>query len=295
KEIGCSLEELQLLNPELLRRYTPPNTKGYIFKVPKGKSDKFWAAYDGMPSPKETSWVQHQIRRGETVSTIAAKYGVSQYAIFEANNLSRRSKIYAGKKLIVPVPLDKNYNNNYTKPTKRTASNSIYAVQSGDTMWDIAKAFGTTVSELRRANSIVRGSRIYVGQKLRIPSSAKNLKQKSSSTYASKSNSSKSSNSSTAKTYKVKSGDTLWDIARKFGTTTASIRNQNSLGRSSRIYPGQILNVNTNVNYVWHKVRRGETLSSIAQRYRTSIARIRANNNIDDPHTLQIGTNLKIY
>ena len=300
EEIGCTLEELQLLNPELLRRYTPPNTEGYILKVPKGKSDKFWAAYDGMPSPKETSWVQHQISRGETVSTIAAKYGVSQYAIFEANNLSRRSLIIAGKKLIVPVPLDKNYTNDISKPTERTASNSVYAVQSGDTMWDIAKSFGTTVSELRQANSIVRGSRIYVGQKLRIPSSAKNLKQKSSSTYAATPNSSntvesKSSSSSTAKTYKVKSGDTLWDIARKFGTTTASIRNLNSLGRSSRIYPGQVLNVNTNVNYVWHKVSRGETLSSIAQRYRTSIARIRANNNIDDPHTLQIGTNLKIY
>ena len=306
REIGCDLKELQELNPELLRRYTPPNMKGYVLKVPKGKKNQFLAAYDAMPSPKETSWVKHKISRGEAISTIAAKYGVSQYAILEANNLSRRSKIYAGKTLIVPVPLDRDYAASVQKPTNRTATNSIYAVKSGDTMWDIARAFGTTVSSLRQENSIVRGSRIYVGQKLKIPSNAKNLKQKnnvSNKTYAStsqsssgnKATSSSGSDKSEEKTYKVRSGDTLWDIARKFGTTTANIRNMNGLGRSTRIYPGQSLKVSTNQKYTMHKVRRGETLSSIAQRYRTSIARIRANNNIDNPNQLQIGDQLKIY
>lgn len=303
-EIDCPLNKLQELNPELLRRYTPPNTKGYMLKVPKGKKEQFLAAYDDLPSPKETSWVKHKISRGETVSTIASRYGVSQYAIFEANNLSRRSKIYAGRTLIVPVPLDREYNQHIEKPSDRSANNSIYAVQSGDTMWDIARAFGTTVTALRRANSIVRGSRIYVGQKLRIPSNAKYLKQKnnsSSKTYASTENTKKSSSSPPSvdapqvKTYKVRAGDTLWDIARKFGTTTTTIRRLNDLGRSSRIYPGQNLKVSSNVNYTTHRVRRGETLSSIARKYRTSIARIRANNNIDDPDQLQIGTNLKIY
>ncbi len=302
KEVGCSLKELQYINPELLRRYTPPNMKGYKLKIPVGTKSKFLAAYDAMPSPKETSWVKHKIRRGEAISTIAAKYGVSQYAILEANNLSRRSKIYAGKTLIVPVPLDRNYNRSVSKPSNHKAQNSIYAVRSGDTMWDIARAFGTSVDKLRRENSIVRGSRIYVGQKIRIPLSAKKLKknnEKSSKTYAKTSTTKKTSTKSTAKsqdkTYKVRSGDTLWDIARKYGTTTSAIRKINGLGRSSRIYPGQKLKVSTNVKYVIHKVRRGETLSAIANKYRTSIARIRANNNIDNPNRLGIGAELKIY
>ena len=305
KEIGCSHEDLQYLNPELLRRYTPPNMKGYKLKLPVGTKEKFLAAYDAMPSPKETSWVQHKIKRGEAISTIAAKYGVSQYAILEANNLSRRSKIYAGKTLIVPVPLDREYQSSSLKPSDRKAQNSVYSVRSGDTMWDIARAFGTSVEQLRRENSIVRGSRIYVGQKIKIPSSAKNLKQKNETTqktYAktttpkksTSSNNSASSNSD-QKTYKVRSGDTLWDIARKFGTTTSAIRSANGLGRSSRIYPGQVLSVNSNVKYVIHKVRRGDTLSGIANKYRTTIARIRANNNIDNPNSLGIGDELKIY
>ncbi len=306
REIGCTEQQLKDLNPELLRKYTPPNTKKYVLKVPPGTKDKFWAAYEGMPSPKETSWVQHKINRGETVSTIAAKYGVSQYAIFEANNLSRRSKIYAGKKLIVPVPLDRDYSqtSSASKNTDYSAKNSIYVVRSGDTMWDIARAFGTTVDGLRRNNYIEKGSRIYVGQKLKIPSSASKLKNKNTTSksapaLASTSTGSSigsSSGSDDVKTYKVRSGDTLWDIARKYGSTTGQIRKLNGLGRSSRIYPGQVLKVaSTNVQYVVHRVSRGETLGAIARRYNTTIARIRANNNIDDPDKLNIGETLRIY
>jgi len=306
KELGCSVKELQEINPELLRRYTPPNNKKYTLKIPRGTREKFWAAYEGMPSPKETSWVKHKIRRGETVSTIAARYGVSQYAIFEANNLNRRSKIYAGKTLIVPVPLDRDYSDGSQriKYTDYEAKNSIYEVRSGDTMWDIARAFGTTVDELRRANYIGRSSRIYVGQKLKIPSSArmlrdKNVVTKSTQSYASsppKSSSGGGQSASAAQTYTVRAGDTLWDIARRFSTTTGKIRSLNGLGRSSRIYPGQVLKVaGGGVDYIIHRVKRGETLGSIARKYRTSIARIRANNNIDDPDLLQVGERLKIF
>lgn len=304
KELGCSVKTLKTLNPELLRRYTPPDMKEYLLKIPVGSSKKFLAAYDNMPSPKETSWVRHKIRRGESISTIAARYGVSQYAILAANNLSRRSKIYAGKQLIVPVPLDRDYNSRSKKRSYSDyeANKSVYMVRSGDTMWDIARAFGTTVSSLRRSNYIERGSRIYVGQKLKIPSSARNLKGKNkgkkSSTASPKTYASTNSKSNKSRqNYKVRSGDTLWDIARKYGTTTSTIRKLNGLGRSSRIYPGQLLVVSGSGgrNHIIHKVRRGESLSKIARQYSTSIARLMANNGLTDPNDLQVGKKLKVY
>ncbi|HUV30230.1 MAG TPA: LysM peptidoglycan-binding domain-containing protein [Acidobacteriota bacterium] len=307
REIGCSLEDLKQLNPELLRNYTPPNTKKYSLKIPVGKRQKFLAAYDAMPSPEETSWVRHKIKRGETVSSIAARYGVSQYAILEANNLRPRSKIYAGRTLIVPVPLDRENSGSSSRKREYVAKKSIYIVRAGDTMWDIARAFGTSVDALRRINYIERGSRIYVGQQLRIPADASMLAMKSSSPrlYASNPSSSDSgskpgSSKATAtgkRSYKVKAGDTLWDIARAFGTTTGRIRRLNSLGRSSRIYPGQELTVEAGgeADYVIHQVKRGETLSRIALRYRTTIARILAVNNLVDPDAIQIGDKLKIY
>ncbi len=300
REVGCSVDELKELNPELLRNYTPPNDKKYKLKLPVGSKHKFLAAYDGMPSPKETSWVKHEIRRGETVSTIAARYGVSQYAIFEANNLNHRSKIYAGKTLIVPVPLDREYSQ-WQRNAKDNyqADNSVYTVRSGDTMWDIARAFGTTVNALRRINYIERGSRIYVGQKLKIPSSAKKLKDmnRTSSDRAYVSAESQTENESRGKTHKVRSGDTLWDIARKYGTTTAQLRRLNGLGRSSRIYPGQVLAVTGSggPDYVIYKVERGDTLSRIAKKYRTTVSKILATNHITDADNIRIGHKLRIY
>jgi LysM repeat protein len=95
----------------------------------------------------------------------------------------------------------------------------------------------------------------------------------------------------------VRQGDTLWDIARSYGTTSSKIRQLNGLNRSSRIYPGQILIVDDTAvpEYVLHQVRRGDTLSRIAQEYRTSITLILANNNIPNPDQLQVGDMLKIY
>ncbi|MDH4157242.1 MAG: LysM peptidoglycan-binding domain-containing protein [candidate division Zixibacteria bacterium] len=232
--IGCTTTELKELNPELLRKYTPPNVKEYQLKIPRGSKAKFQQVYANLPSPVETSWVRHTIRKGETVSSIAARYGVSQYAIFEANNLRQRSKIYAGKELIVPVPLDRDYSSSSSSRKNRdyTANNNIYSVRAGDTMWDIARAFGTTVDALRRVNYIERGSRIYVGQSLKIPSGAQNLQEKSTSgpmTYASndtdrpsRESSSGSSSVGSVKSYKVRAGDTLWDIAANSAPLRAS-------------------------------------------------------------------------
>ncbi|MCD6248830.1 MAG: LysM peptidoglycan-binding domain-containing protein [candidate division Zixibacteria bacterium] len=299
--VGCTVEELKNLNPELLRNYTPPNEKKYKLKIPRGSRHNFMASYSTMPSPRETSWVKHKIKRGETVSTIAAKYGVSQYAISESNNLNRRSRIYAGKTLIVPVPLDRDYSSSKSKKKETYASDgSVYTVRAGDTMWDIARAFGTTVNSLRRINYIGRGSRIYVGQKLKIPSNAKNLAKLNHPSggrvkVASNDNSSESG-SPNVQTHKVRAGDTLWDIARLYATTSSSLRRLNGLGRSSRIYPGQVLKVSGSgsTEYITYKVKRGDSLDRIARKYRTSISRILALNYLDDPDNIRIGQKLRI-
>jgi len=297
-ELGCSVAEIKELNPELLRKYTPPDVKGYKLKIPVGAKHRFLAAYDRMPSPKETSWVRHKIRGGETVSIIAARYGVSQYAILEANNLDRRSTIYAGKEIIVPVPLDGEHHAGGGQIENREyeAKGSIYTVRRGDTMWDIAKAFGTSVDALRQTNYIERGSRIYVGQKLKIPTSAYRTPStgKSSPVYSA---AEQPSAGRSATKHTVRAGDTIWDIARKYGTTTARIRHLNGLGRSGRIFPGQVLTVTDgrSGDYVIHKVRSGDTLHRIAQKYRTNVSHIISANDIDDPDELRVGTSLRIY
>jgi LysM repeat protein len=99
-------------------------------------------------------------------------------------------------------------------------------------------------------------------------------------------------------TYVVKKGDTVWDIARKFGTTTATLRRLNGLGRSSRIYVGQKLLVtgsrSSGDDYLVYIVRRGDTLSEIARAFRTSVGAIMRLNGISDATKLRIGARLKI-
>jgi membrane-bound lytic murein transglycosylase D len=314
--LGCTADELKELNPELLRKCTPPDATGYKLKVPAGTGSQFRMAYAGLPSPKETGWIKHTIRTGETIGTVAARYGVSAYAIMEANNLRRGSKIYAGKQLIVPVPLGREGAGQSDGQSREyAAKNSIYQVRSGDTIWDIARAFGTTVDALRRTNYIEAGSRIYVGQRLKIPTGARNLREKStadSRTYARADEEAPqvseaptdtpppdvSGAKSSSGKYLVQIGDTLWDIARRFGTTTAKLRALNGLNRSSRLHPGQILAVASSgdsSDFIIHLVEKGDTLARIAQSYRTTISKILAANNIDDPDQLQVGDKLKIY
>jgi len=304
--VGCTFDELKDLNPELLRNYTPPDDRSYLLKLPAGTRERFLGAYASMSSPKETSWVQHQIKQGETIGSIASRYGVSQYAIMESNKLGRSSRIIAGKILIVPVPLDREFARTNQRPDREyAAEGSVYTVSSGDTMWDIARAFGTSVDALRRVNYIERGSRIYVGQRLKIPTGATNLKERgqpsSSRTYASTDDTpppvaSSNRNSDNDQTYTVKSGNTLWEIARMYGTTTAELRRLNDMKPTSRIFPGQVLKVSGSGGggFVLHTVQRGENLAQIASQYGTSIGRILSVNNLDDPDNLQVGQMLKI-
>ncbi len=297
KALGMTVKDIKEHNPELLRNFTPPNIKKYTLRLPKGTKHRFMAAYNDMPSSKETSFVRHVIKRGETVSTIARKYGVSQYAIFETNNLSRRSKIYAGKTLVIPVPNDRSYSQ--SKNSSYEAEGNVYIVRSGDTVWDIARAFKTTPEKIRRLNNLDRRARIYVGQRLKLWESGSS----STKTVASTKKSTPSpSTAASGGQYTVRQGDNLWDIAVKFGTTVSALRNANGLGRNSRIYPKQKLNIpepsssrRSGGGTTIYTVRRGDTLWDIANAFNTSVAKLLAWNDLSDPGRISIGDKLTIY
>ena len=103
-------------------------------------------------------------------------------------------------------------------------------VQRNDTLWDIARSFGTTVDSLCAANGLTPRSTIRPGQHLAVPSGG--------SAQAASATSTKTG----ASTYTVRRGDTLYDIARRFGVSVAAIRRANGL-TGSRIYPGNVLRI----------------------------------------------------
>jgi membrane-bound lytic murein transglycosylase D len=295
---GIPVSDLELLNPELRRGVTPPDIKNYSMRVPVGYSERFVAAYDDIPSEKNTNWVRHKIRRGETVSTIARRYGVSMASIVQANSLGRKKRIYAGKTLTIPIPPGKTYpggskGKGGSKNRIKKSTNGKYLVRYGDTLWDIAVAHGVAVSALKRINRL-SSNRIYAGRELIIPDG------KGGPT---------DSNADFIK-YKVRRGDNLWRIAKAYKTTVGSIKRANGLV-SNEIYPGMVLMVPTNSSsdtrytysksgttdgdYVVYAIRRGDTLWKIAKDHNVDIGNLARWNNISSKSRLYPGDKLKIY
>jgi len=293
KITGTTVEHIRDLNPELLRDVTPPGMKNYELRIPRGSKEGFLASLPNLNSPKETNWVHHTIRRGETVSTIANRYGVSQYAIMEANNLTRRSNIYAGKTLIVPVPLDGSSELSSSAPVRerKVSSNNTYVVQGGDNLWDIARSFNTTPDVLRKTNYLGNSGRIYVGQVLKLPVTNKKVS-------IAKEDKSDRSPAKKTSVYVVKEGDSLWDIARRYGLTTAALRRLNGLSRTSHIAVGQKLLVSDEGSdpegNLVYTVKRGDTLDEIARAFGTTVRALMDLNKLTDASRINIGTKLKI-
>jgi LysM repeat protein len=107
----------------------------------------------------------HTVKAGQTLSGIAVHYGVSMYALAEANNIHHHSYIYAGQSLCIPGtggPI-------YVDPDPGYGYGDYYIVRPGDTLSAIAYRFGTSVYAIMSANNIAHPNRILVGQKLFIP------------------------------------------------------------------------------------------------------------------------------
>ena len=227
KECGVGLTTIRELNPELKVSDTPFREEGYELKVPAGTSEKLQVALAKMPVTRGVDSFRHMVGRGETLSTIAERYGASVRDIMLANNIRNRNRIRAGKYLIIPTAV-RGRMTSEMPPAARTDEGLVYTVKRGDSLWGIGNAFGVSLDDLRRWNAgrIRRGGRdLKPGDKILVKVSAQDLPTASRSSEI---------------TYLVKRGDTLWDVARKYRVTVNDIKSRNGL-RRSRIDPGDRL------------------------------------------------------
>lgn len=100
---GTTVDEIKRLNPELLRRFTPPNYPNYLIKIPVGASGIYAENMSRVPASKKISFLMHKVKRGETVAKIASKYGTSKEPIMYLNNINTTKRLKAG--IIIAVPL----------------------------------------------------------------------------------------------------------------------------------------------------------------------------------------------
>ncbi len=226
QEIGVAEKTLRELNPELRYRILPQDK--YPLRVPPGKSEVLLANLDKIPVsyPPQSAYVYHRIRPGESLSTIARRYRSSVRKIMHANNLNRSSYIVAGKKLKIPrrgtMPYspETDRNKDFTIP-------SAHAVKSGDSLWNIAKRYGTTTQKIQSLNNL-QTTQLHIGQALKIPGYedekiVKNIEV------------------GNLKVYQVKRGDSPFDIAQLHNMPLKRFLRINLLTLNSTIYPGQKL------------------------------------------------------
>ena len=112
-------------------------------------------------APPTAQPVVYVVRWGDTLTAIAQHHGTTIWALAQTNHLLNHHAIYAGQRLTIPTDA--------TTPTTSSPSRGVHLVQRGDTLFSLARRYGTTVEALAQANSLRNHHTIYVGQRLAIP------------------------------------------------------------------------------------------------------------------------------
>ena len=220
---------------------------------------KSLANYTNVPYYKEgESQEIYTVKKGDSLWKIANKYNTTVEKLKSANNL-KTNTLSVGQKLVIP------------SISVSPEVSDTYIVQKGDSLWSIANKFNMTVSELKNLNNLTNNL-LSIGQVLKIKDSSNNGKT----------------------TYTVQKGDSLWVIANKYGITTEELKSYNNL-TSNLLSIGQVLKIpqgKTSTENIY-TVKKGDSLWTIANRYNTTVEKIKVLNNLTS-NLLSIGQRLKI-
>ena len=286
-------------NPEDLARIQA-NYKEYVDAV----VDAVIATANGQTIPSGQGGNYYTVKSGDSLWSIANKYSTTVNELKSLNNLSSNI-LQVGQILVLPSSTnDDNSGNTYTVklgdslwsiankynttvnelkslnnlssdvlqigqvlsvPSNSVSVGNTYTVKSGDSLWSIANKYNTTVSNLKSLNNL-SSDVLQIGQVLNVPSNSVSM----------------------GNTYTVKSGDSLWNVANRYGISVAELKSLNNLS-SDVLQIGQVLNVPSSNNV--YIVKSGDSLWSIANRYGTSVSELKSLNNLSS-NSLTIGQEL---
>ena len=211
----------------------------------------------------------HRVRRGETLSHIARRYGTSVATLKQHNRIRNVRRLRAGQTITIAgghaAPV--------VTSAKRTATNTpttTHRVRRGETLSHIARRYGTSVGTLKQHNRIRNVRRLRAGQTITIPVHGASLTATASAT---------APRTAPAIRHRVRRRQTLTHIARDYGTTVGALKRENRIRDARRLRAGQIITIPAdgslqvvaslsspeNSRYITHRVRRGQTLSHIAR------------------------------
>jgi membrane-bound lytic murein transglycosylase D len=286
EHLGVPADTLMELNAELRQGTTPP--RPYEIKVPAGKGSVLLAKVEDIPvwSPPVPAFVTHRVARGETLSTIARRYGTSIQSIRATNRISNSNIIRVGARLKIPTSASRASLAARSGGTKVVSKKEpiFHRVARGETLSTIARRYGTNVRDIMHANHLSSTNLIKAGSTLKIPVAG---------TYA--------SGAARPARYVVRNGDSLWLIAQRFGTTVNAIQTANGL-RTTRLSIGQTLRIpgksaagaSGKTTVAPYLVRKGDSPYLIAQKYRMDLSDFLRLNKLTPRSTIYPGQKLVV-
>ncbi len=234
---GMKTGDLLELNPGFNRLATHPNGPHQL-AIPVDRLETFVENLDNLPDAKRTHSVRHTVKHGETLSGIAAHYGITVRALQQSNHL-RGSLIRPGQNLLVRTGAT-TPNRLALLPQQRVTGRSgdgatTHTVRRGESLWSISRRYEVSVRQLMGWNGLSKHSVIRPGQRLHIQGVARaQLENPHIRTIR----------------YTVKRGDSLYSIARKYSVTIDDLRHWNNLPVNDYLMPGQHLQLHVNVTEI---------------------------------------------
>lgn len=260
---AVSADELFLLNPHLHRGVTPPG-RTFALRVPPGTGRTIVTAFETIPPKQRVRLLEHVVRRGETLSGIAARYGTTVAALQELNGIRRPRSLAAGRRLII------SRSGGGAIPT--TADLDRAAAKASPATGGV----GVAIPSPGNDGSAADGHRGQSGSAQAAPPPRKQ-------------------SSSKPRTYRVRSGDSLWSIAERFGVTVSQLRTWNALGSGTRIMPGQKLLLGPpGPRVIVYRVQPGDTLWTIARRHGVTTRQLMEWNSLAHDAVLRPGDRVEV-
>lgn len=323
KLAGMSQEEFSTLNPSFNRPVIVAS-HNHSMLMPTDKLDQFienLVAYRTSGKPL-SSWTTYRVQPEDTVAAIARKAHMTEAALREANQIPAGRRIKPGSLVLVSKSSGLGNAEDISSDTidasfalAQDYRRVTYRVRRGDNMRSVARRLGVSPATIMKSNGL-RSQRLRVGQTLRV--NVPIVTRQTTTSRPTTTRSTPDTPVASTKFYVVRKGDTLYSIANRYGITASALRNANNIS-GNNISVGQRLTINASgtptkrhvvleevpervqkqvskrplAKKKTYKVRKGDTLFSIASSANMSVNQLKKLNGIRN-NNLKVGQTLKL-